>query len=134
MADTKIPRSGARVSLRSNHSISVLRIPSQSQLSQASQGSLHRSVSQLLELHDKKVLVDDALWETIMGHDSGLVSAFSRSLRSTPERDVLLHLLGAASPSPGTGHPLALHPAAHWCRCDRGMSRVEKSTCFVSTQ
>lgn len=76
MADTKIPRSGARVSLRSNHSISVLRIPSQSQLSQASQGSLHRSVSQLLDLHDKKVLVDDALWETIMGHDSGLVSAF----------------------------------------------------------
>lgn len=76
MADTKIPRSGARVSLRSNHSISVLRIPSQSQLSQASQGSLHRSVSQLLDLHDKKVLMDDALWETIMGHDSGLVSAF----------------------------------------------------------
>uniref|UniRef100_G1QE84 Usherin n=1 Tax=Myotis lucifugus TaxID=59463 RepID=G1QE84_MYOLU len=72
LTDTKIPRSGARVSLRSNHSISVLRIPSQSQLSQASQGSLHRSVSQLLDLHDKKVLVDDALWETIMGHDSGL--------------------------------------------------------------
>ncbi|ELK32172.1 Usherin [Myotis davidii] len=72
LADTKIPRSGARVSLRSNHSISVLRIPSQSRLSQASQGSLHRSVSQLLELHDKKVLVDNALWETIMGHDSGL--------------------------------------------------------------
>ncbi|XP_059533348.1 usherin [Myotis daubentonii] len=72
LADTKIPRSGARVSLRSNHSISVLRIPSQSQLSRASQGSLHRSVSQLLDLHDKKVLVDDALWETIMGHDSGL--------------------------------------------------------------
>lgn len=59
------------MSLRSNHSISVLRIPSQSQLSQA---SLHRSVSQLLALHDKQVLVDDALWETIMGHDSGLVS------------------------------------------------------------
>nr|KAF6302646.1 hypothetical protein mPipKuh1_018529 [Pipistrellus kuhlii] len=72
LADTKIPPSGARLSLRSNHSISVLRIPSQSQLSQASQASLHRSVSQLLALHDKQVLVDDALWETIMGHDSGL--------------------------------------------------------------
>ncbi|XP_045715406.1 usherin [Phyllostomus hastatus] len=73
VADTKIPRAGARVSLRSNRSISVLRIPSQSQLRRAySHSSLHRSVSQLMDLHDKKVLVDDSLWETIMGHDSGL--------------------------------------------------------------
>ena len=77
MADTKIPRTGARVSLRSNRSISVLRIPSQSQLSHAySHSSLHRSVSQLMDIQDKKVLVDDSLWETIMGHDSGLVSGF----------------------------------------------------------
>nr|XP_019599683.1 PREDICTED: usherin isoform X2 [Rhinolophus sinicus] len=73
LADTKIPRSGARVSVRSSRSISVLRIPSQSQISRAySSGSLHRSVSQLMDIQDKKVLIDDSLWETIMGHDSGL--------------------------------------------------------------
>ncbi|KAM8817678.1 usherin isoform 1-T1 [Rhynchonycteris naso] len=73
LADTKVPRSGARMSLRSSRSISVLRIPSQSQLSRTlSHGSLHRSVSQLLDVQDKKVLMDDSLWDTIMGHDSGL--------------------------------------------------------------
>ncbi|XP_041578632.1 usherin [Vulpes lagopus] len=73
LADTKIPHSGTPVSIRSNRSISVLRIPSQSQISQTySQGSLHRSVSQLMDIQDKKVLIDDSLWETIMGHDSGL--------------------------------------------------------------
>ncbi|XP_004439711.1 PREDICTED: usherin [Ceratotherium simum simum] len=73
LADTKIPRSGTPVSIRSSRSISVLRIPSQSQISQTySQGSLHRSVSQLMDIQDKKVLIDDSLWETIMGHDSGL--------------------------------------------------------------
>ncbi|XP_016076620.1 PREDICTED: usherin [Miniopterus natalensis] len=73
LADTKIPRPGGRLSLRSNRSISVLRVPSQSQLSQAySQGSLHRSVSQLMDIQGKKVLIDDSLWETILGHDSGL--------------------------------------------------------------
>lgn len=51
----------------------MLRIPSQSQISRAySSGSLHRSVSQLMDIQDKKVLIDDSLWETIMGHDSGL--------------------------------------------------------------
>uniref|UniRef100_A0A8C9BFN6 Usherin n=1 Tax=Phocoena sinus TaxID=42100 RepID=A0A8C9BFN6_PHOSS len=73
LADTKIPRSGTPVSIRSNRSLSVLRMPSQSQVSQTySQGSLHRSVSQLIDIQDKKVLIDDSLWETIMGHDSGL--------------------------------------------------------------
>ncbi|XP_060145902.1 usherin [Globicephala melas] len=73
LADTKIPRSGTPVSIRSNRSLSVLRIPSQSQVSQTySQGALHRSVSQLIDIQDKKVLIDDSLWETIMGHDSGL--------------------------------------------------------------
>ncbi|XP_036133319.1 usherin [Molossus molossus] len=73
LMDTKIPRSGARMSLSSNRSISVLRIPSQSQLSQTcSQGVLHRSVSQLMDIQDKKVLIDDSLWETILGHNSGL--------------------------------------------------------------
>ncbi|XP_006890633.1 PREDICTED: usherin [Elephantulus edwardii] len=73
LADTKIPRSATPVSIRSTRSVSVLRIPSQSQISQTySQGSLHRSVSQLMDIQDKKILVDDSLWDTIMGHDSGL--------------------------------------------------------------
>lgn len=55
--------------------MSILRIPSQSQISQTyTQGSLHRSISQLMDIPDKKGLVDDSLWETIMGHSSGLVS------------------------------------------------------------
>ncbi|KAM6217822.1 usherin isoform 2-T2 [Rhynchocyon petersi] len=73
LADTQIPRSGTPVSIRSTRSVSVLQIPSQSQISQTcSQGSLHRSISQLMDIQDKKVLVDDLLWDTIMGHDSGL--------------------------------------------------------------
>ncbi|KAG8518191.1 Usherin, partial [Galemys pyrenaicus] len=73
LADTKIPRSGTPMSIRSNRSLSVLRIPSQSHISQTySQDSLHRSISQLMDIQNKKVLVDDSLWETIMGHDSGL--------------------------------------------------------------
>ncbi|ELW55473.1 Usherin [Tupaia chinensis] len=73
LADTKIPQSGTPVSIRSNRSMSVLRIPSQSQISQTyPQGCLHRSVSQLMDIQDKKVLIDDSLWETIMGHNSGL--------------------------------------------------------------
>lgn len=75
LADTRIPRSGTPLSIRSSRSVSVLRIPSQSQISQTySQGSLHRSVSQLMDIPDKKGLADDSLWETIMGHSSGLVS------------------------------------------------------------
>ncbi|XP_053463887.1 usherin [Nycticebus coucang] len=76
LADTKIPRSGTPVNvrnLRSTRSLSVLRIPSQSQISQAYPRSpVHRSVSQLVDIQDKKVLMDDSLWETIMGHSSGL--------------------------------------------------------------
>ncbi|XP_040841245.1 usherin [Ochotona curzoniae] len=73
LADTKMPHSGTPVSIRSNRSISVLRIPSQSQMNQTySTGSLHRSVSQLMDLQDKKVVIDDSLWETIMGHNRGL--------------------------------------------------------------
>ncbi|XP_048212729.1 usherin [Perognathus longimembris pacificus] len=73
LADTKIPRTGTPGSIRSNPSMSVLRIPSQSQLSQSySQSSLHRSVSQLMDIQDKKVLTDESLWETIMGHSRGL--------------------------------------------------------------
>ncbi|XP_058131204.1 usherin [Dasypus novemcinctus] len=73
LSDTKIPWSGTSVSIRSNRSMSILRIPSQSHLSQTySQESLHHSISQLMDIQDKKVLIDDSLWETIMGHDSGL--------------------------------------------------------------
>ncbi|EGV92555.1 Usherin [Cricetulus griseus] len=73
LADTRIPQSGTPLSIRSSRSVSVLRIPSQSQLSQTySQGSLHRSVSQLMDIPDKKGLTDDSLWETILGHSNGL--------------------------------------------------------------
>ncbi|NP_067383.3 usherin precursor [Mus musculus] len=73
LADTRLPRSGTPMSIRSSQSVSVLRIPSQSQLSHAySQSSLHRSVSQLMDMADKKVVTEDSLWETIMGHSSGL--------------------------------------------------------------
>lgn len=64
--------------------MSVLQIPSQSQLSHAySQGSLHRSVSQLMDIPDKKVVTEDSLWETIMGHSSGLVSASASCTHTT---------------------------------------------------
>lgn len=89
LADTKIPRSGTPVSIRSNQSACVLRIPSQSQTGLTySQGSLHRSVSQLMDVQDKKVLMDDSLWEAIMGHDSGLVSWFPHTgpLLNIPEK------------------------------------------------
>lgn len=73
LADTKIPRSGTPVSMRSNRSLSVLRIPSQNPVSQpCSGGALLRSVSQLMDVPDKKALIDDSLWEAILGHDSGL--------------------------------------------------------------
>lgn len=77
LADTKIPRAGTPVSIRSSRSMSVLRIPSRRPISQAqSHGSLHRSASQLTGIQDKKASTDDSLWETVMGHDSGLVSPF----------------------------------------------------------
>ncbi|VCX37728.1 unnamed protein product, partial [Gulo gulo] len=73
LANTRIPRSGTPISIRSNRSISVLRIPSQSRRSRTcSQSSLQHSVRQLADIPDKKVLIDDSLWETIVGHDSGL--------------------------------------------------------------
>ncbi|XP_048842179.1 usherin [Brienomyrus brachyistius] len=54
--------------------ISVLHISSQSQVAHGpSQNSLHRSISQLLDTHDKKSLMDDGLWDTMVhGYDSGM--------------------------------------------------------------
>uniref|UniRef100_A0A8D0L665 Usherin n=1 Tax=Sphenodon punctatus TaxID=8508 RepID=A0A8D0L665_SPHPU len=74
LEDTKIPGHGSPMSTRSNRSTSVLRIPSQSQLSHTcSQASLHRSVSQLIDVYDKKSLIEDSVWDTIIhGHDTGL--------------------------------------------------------------
>ncbi|XP_041108645.1 usherin [Polyodon spathula] len=71
LADTKIAGPGSHLS---NRSMSVLRVPSQTQLSQVySQNSLLRSVSQLIDIHDKKSLIEDVVWETIaQGHDSGM--------------------------------------------------------------
>uniref|UniRef100_H3A4S8 Usherin n=1 Tax=Latimeria chalumnae TaxID=7897 RepID=H3A4S8_LATCH len=55
-----------------------LNVPSQSQISRAySQSSLHRSVSQLIDNHDKKSLFEDSAWDTVVhGHDSGTVSFY----------------------------------------------------------
>ncbi|XP_060035197.1 usherin-like [Erinaceus europaeus] len=70
LAHSRVPRSGTPGSLRSSHSLSV---PGQGQASWAcSQGTLHRSVSQLLDVADKKALTDGVLWETVMGHEGGL--------------------------------------------------------------
>ncbi|ROL41587.1 Usherin [Anabarilius grahami] len=69
LTDTKI---GGTSTCTSNHSyqasMSVLRVPSQSQLSHAySQNSLHRSVSQLIDTQDKKP------WDAdLHGTDSGM--------------------------------------------------------------
>ncbi|KAJ1157568.1 hypothetical protein NDU88_010275, partial [Pleurodeles waltl] len=73
MLDTKMPESESHPPTQSERNMSVLRIPSQGQLSQTfSQNSLHRSVSQLLDMHDKKSVIDDPVWDTILqGHDSG---------------------------------------------------------------
>uniref|UniRef100_K7FEY8 Usherin n=1 Tax=Pelodiscus sinensis TaxID=13735 RepID=K7FEY8_PELSI len=74
LADTKIPGPSSPLSNHSNQSTSVLRIPSQSQMSHTcSQGSLHRSVSQLIDVYDKKSLIEDSVWDTIIhGHDGSL--------------------------------------------------------------
>ncbi|MGH0160152.1 UNVERIFIED_CONTAM: hypothetical protein FKN15_047159, partial [Acipenser sinensis] len=73
LADTKIAGPGSHLSNHSNRSMSVLRVPSQTQLSRVySQNSLHRSISQLIDTHDKS-LIEDTVWETIVqGHDSGM--------------------------------------------------------------
>ncbi|XP_039386307.1 usherin [Mauremys reevesii] len=73
LADTKIPGPSSPLSNRSNQSTSVLQLPSQSQMSRTySQGSLHRSVSQVIDVYDKKSLIEDSVWDTIIhGHDSG---------------------------------------------------------------
>lgn len=73
LSDTKIGGTST-----SNHSyrasMSVLRVPSQSELSHAfSQNSLHRSVSQLIDTHDKKSLGGGAWDADLHGTDSGMV-------------------------------------------------------------
>ncbi|XP_043551740.1 usherin-like [Chiloscyllium plagiosum] len=71
LTDTKITERGAQIS---NSNISVLCVPSQSQLSDAcSQTSLHRSVSQLIDTHDRKSLIEDSVWDSLgHGRDSGM--------------------------------------------------------------
>ncbi|KAM4602923.1 usherin [Polymixia lowei] len=65
LTDTKIVGGGSRFS-----PMSVLRVPSQSDISHAySQHSLHRSVSQLI---DKKSLMEEGSWDNPLGYDSGL--------------------------------------------------------------
>lgn len=78
LADTKIPGPASPMSTRSTQSASVPQVPSQSQIHRTySEGSLHRSVSQLIDIYDKKSLIEDSVWDTIIhGHDSGMVSKF----------------------------------------------------------
>uniref|UniRef100_A0A4W6FW95 Usherin n=1 Tax=Lates calcarifer TaxID=8187 RepID=A0A4W6FW95_LATCA len=66
LTDTKIVGSSARFS-----PMSVLRVPSQTDLSQVySQHSLHRSVSQLIDR--KSLMMEEGSWDNPLGHDSGL--------------------------------------------------------------
>ncbi|NXO01640.1 USH2A protein, partial [Rhinopomastus cyanomelas] len=66
LEDTKIP-GGSPTSNRSVHIASGARRAGQSPLSRTySQASLHRSVSQLLDLYDKKSFVDDPPWDAII--------------------------------------------------------------------
>lgn len=52
--------------------MSVLRVPSQTELSQAySQHSLHRSASQLIDR--KSLMMEEGSWDNPLGQDSGLV-------------------------------------------------------------
>ncbi|XP_069030560.1 usherin [Embiotoca jacksoni] len=66
LTDTKIFSTSSRFS-----PISVLRVPSQTDLSQAySQHSLHRSVSQLIDR--KSLMLEEGSWDNPLAHDSGL--------------------------------------------------------------
>uniref|UniRef100_A0AAY4ADY9 Usher syndrome type IIa protein homolog n=1 Tax=Denticeps clupeoides TaxID=299321 RepID=A0AAY4ADY9_9TELE len=75
LVDTKIS-SCSRSAIHSYPSatMSVLRVPSQGTLSHGfSQNSLHRSVSQLIDTHDKKSLMDDGGWDAaVQRTDSGM--------------------------------------------------------------
>ncbi|XP_055581897.1 usherin [Falco cherrug] len=67
LTDTKIPGVGSPTNSRGFHIASGARRPSQSQLSHTySPASLHRSVSQLLDLYDKKSLVEESPWDAII--------------------------------------------------------------------
>ncbi|XP_052001042.1 usherin [Xyrauchen texanus] len=71
LTDTKIGATNTCNSYQA--SMSVLRVPSQSQLSHAySQNSLHRSVSQLIDTQDKKSLGGEAWNADLHGTDSGM--------------------------------------------------------------
>ncbi|NWI37594.1 USH2A protein, partial [Picathartes gymnocephalus] len=66
LADTKIPGTGSPTSNRSFHMAAGGRRPSQGQVSCTySPTSLHRSVSQLLNLYDKKTF-DESPWDAII--------------------------------------------------------------------
>ncbi|KAM9366692.1 usherin [Symphorus nematophorus] len=66
LTDTKIVGSSSRFS-----PMSVLRVPSQTDLSQAySQHSLHRSISQLIDR--KSLMMEEGSWDNPLGQDSGL--------------------------------------------------------------
>ncbi|XP_030271338.1 usherin [Sparus aurata] len=66
LTDTKIVGTSSRFS-----PMSVLRVPSQTDISQAySQHSLHRSISQLIDR--KSLMMEEGSWDNPLGQDSGL--------------------------------------------------------------
>ncbi|XP_059841316.1 usherin [Hypanus sabinus] len=71
LTDTKISEHRSHMS---NCNMSVIHVPSRSQLGHtSSQTSLHRSVSQLVDTHDKKSLMESSVWEFFaQGRDSGM--------------------------------------------------------------
>ncbi|XP_065600248.1 usherin [Cyrtonyx montezumae] len=73
LADTKIPGVGSPTSNRGILNATGGQRASQSQLNRTySQASLHRSVSQLLDIYDKKSFVDELPWDTIIrNHRTG---------------------------------------------------------------
>ncbi|KAJ8400315.1 hypothetical protein AAFF_G00396980 [Aldrovandia affinis] len=76
LVDTKITGGRPRVNTHSSHNISMLHAPHHSQLSHGySQNSLHRSVSQLISMQDKKSLMEDGPWDPgVQGRDSGMLA------------------------------------------------------------
>nr|XP_033791698.1 usherin [Geotrypetes seraphini] len=74
LAETKIPGSVSHISGQSQRRMSILRIPSQSQISLSySQNSLQHVASQLIDFHDRKSLIEDSVWDSIIhGHKNGM--------------------------------------------------------------
>ncbi|XP_029452615.1 usherin-like isoform X1 [Rhinatrema bivittatum] len=74
LTETKVQGSDSHISNQSGRNMSILRIPSQSQLSLTySQNSLQLGASQFIDFHDRKSLIEDSVWDTIIhSRNSGM--------------------------------------------------------------